>query len=494
VGNSLALQIGGIYNFSDPVEVFSINGGAVDVDAVGVPTGVLRERGVEPLIAAFAQHKSSTQNRVYLQEGLQLCVQEGITCVQTNDELCYSVYREMQVAGELPLRVLITPVHHELDMVCSDFPQPKRALGKGVDPSTMESRLGLERFKLFSDGSLGADTAALRLSSGDIKGMLIFQIDELVAKVLRIAQAGYRVEVHAIGDAAAEQVLQCFEQVNVALHSQCLPPLQRPILTHCQVLSPDIITHMALLGVVANVQPSFVPTDMRWLAQRLQPHQLESAYAWKTLLRQGVWVAGGSDAPVEHPSPFRGIHDAIFRSNYRRLRSDTGGCEGSTDKGVFREEERLNFSEALWLYSVGGAYCAGYEQLLGQVAVGFVADLVLVSAKVLMDFEELHDLKPAIVMVGGEVTHNACQREGPVLVKQSNIRFKDDEKHRPCYEENIPGNAPYIPGKAGSFALVGKSIDAGSGRPEKKRREVIRARCRCCLGEGFCLPISQSSQ
>jgi predicted amidohydrolase YtcJ len=58
---------------------------------------------------------------------------------------------------------------------------------------------------------------------------------------------------------------------------------ERPVLTHCQVLSSSLIDRMAAGGVVANVQPSFVPTDMRWVQQRLTPAQQQYSYAWKVL-------------------------------------------------------------------------------------------------------------------------------------------------------------------------------------------------------------------
>lgn len=55
-------------------------------------------------------------------------------------------------------------------------------------------------------------------------------------------------EIHAIGDEAAEAVLEAFEKAS-------LRPDDRPILTHCQILGPDLIDKMARQGVIANVQP-----------------------------------------------------------------------------------------------------------------------------------------------------------------------------------------------------------------------------------------------
>lgn len=54
--------------------------------------------------------------------------------------------------------------------------------------------------------------------------------------------------MHAIGDEAAEAVLEAFDKAG-------LKPEDRPILTHCQILGPDLIDKMARLGVIADVQP-----------------------------------------------------------------------------------------------------------------------------------------------------------------------------------------------------------------------------------------------
>jgi len=92
---------------------------------------------------------------------------------------------------------------------------------------------------------------------------------------------------------------------------------------------------------------------MHWVRTRLHDRQLKHAYSWRSLLCAGVRVAGGSDAPIESCSPFTGIYDAIMR----RAR---GGDE------VFREEERLCFAEALYLYTLGAAAASHSERLLGE--------------------------------------------------------------------------------------------------------------------------------
>lgn len=155
VANSLALNLAKIYDCeSENKSIFTIDGGLVDIDENFIPTGILRERAVEPLMEAFAKFKTKQQRVAFLQEGMQLCVESGITCVQSNDELCYEAYQDIINSTKLPMRVFLTPVYHELENIKEKYGMPQR---------TLNSRFNIDRFKIFSDGSLGAETAAIKL-------------------------------------------------------------------------------------------------------------------------------------------------------------------------------------------------------------------------------------------------------------------------------------------------------------------------------------------
>ena len=197
--------------------------------------------------------------------------------------------------------------------------------------------------------------------------MLIQSDDSLAEKIGDAHGRGYRLEVHAIGDRAAESVLR-------GLESHSVPASARPIITHCQLLGADLIRRMAEGGVIANIQPSFVVTDAPFARRRLDAQTQEHAYVWKTLLASGVRCAGGSDAPVESPRPLLGMHDAIFRR-----------AHGAPLEAAYKPEQCLSFSEALALYTVGAAFADGAESTRGKIAAGMAADLVVLDIDVSVD-------------------------------------------------------------------------------------------------------------
>lgn len=421
------------------------------MDGSGQPNGILKERAVEPLMAAFGQHKTAEQSRLFLETGLRLAVVAGLTAVQTNDPASLDIYTTLCQENRLPCRVLLTPLQTELNSIT---PRALRFVDEHglTDGSSGASRLSAERVKIFSDGSLGAETAAICSEDG-MKGILVHTSSDLVQQIADAMDADMRLEIHAIGDAAAKQVLDAME----AAKQISSKPLIRPVLTHCQVLGADLLPRMMRdLQVIANVQPSFVPTDMRWIGAKLSAAQEAYAYAWHTLLEAGIMVAGGSDAPIESCSPFTGMYDAIHRSNAHRV---TGQA------AVYRPEECLSFADALWLYTRGAAYAAGYEDQMGSLQAGCLADLVIVDKACLSDHALLHGLKPSLVMVGGQISQICSSSSSAVAVEKECAASR-----HACVVEN---------GNGLSSGMVGANLPGKAGQPLPLRKGY----CPCCLPE-----------
>lgn len=84
---------------------------------------------------------------------------------------------------------------------------------------------------MYADGSLGAETAALRepYIGTDNLGVLILPREELAHNMREAHKEGFGLEVHAIGDRALATVLEALEEAGVSRQD-------RPIITHCQVL------------------------------------------------------------------------------------------------------------------------------------------------------------------------------------------------------------------------------------------------------------------
>ena len=159
---------------------FSVPGGVVEVADGGGVTGVLKERAVELVTAAMGM-KSEEDKEAFIARGLELCSRFGLTSVQTNDECALGVYQRLLASRALPLRVFLTPMHHEISSLT-----PLKEPLSSVDMASADSMLRLNRVKIFGDGSLGAATAALRepTAAGTAStGVLIHERDSLIEMI-----------------------------------------------------------------------------------------------------------------------------------------------------------------------------------------------------------------------------------------------------------------------------------------------------------------------
>ena len=406
VCNTKALQLAGITSNTQH------HGGIIDLDSSHELTGILRERSAEIVNELVVDNEEIRTS--YILAGLNECLVNGLTCVQTNDSNAWNIYKKLYDQGKIPIRVYLTIMYDELNN--SHELRPNANEYYYSDHTTNDYMLNSHRIKLFGDGALGSETAALSdnyvtvlhekcntvhthsngqhtpnstdIQHNDNKGVLIHQQSELTQKVQRAHKLGYRIELHVIGDAATDSGLTAFEQAG-------LQAIDRPILTHCQVLRADLLPRMKQLGVIANIQPQFTVTDSRWISDRLPSHLLTYSYIWKTLMNDGIHVAGGSDAPIELCHPLLGIYSAIYRpyENYHAIqqvkqgkviqRPDVDEC------GRWIAGQCLSPQQALQIYTSEGAYCAGLENKLGKLHTNYFADLTILSVDPILQSDQL---------------------------------------------------------------------------------------------------------
>ena len=98
------------------------------------------------------------------------------------------------------------------------------------------------------------------------------------------------------------------------------------------------------------------------MINRLGEERLEYAYAWKSLLENGIMCAAGTDAPVEDINPLYSIYAAVERKR-----------PGESIEG-YVPKEKISRYEAIRLYTFGSAQaiCKEYER--GLIREGYVAD------------------------------------------------------------------------------------------------------------------------
>ncbi|MGH2671032.1 MAG: amidohydrolase family protein, partial [bacterium] len=117
------------------------------------------------------------------------------------------------------------------------------------------------------------------------------------------------------------------------------------------------------------------------------------AYAWQTLLRLGVPVAGGSDAPVERGEPLIEFYAAVARKDLK----------GGSGQG-WHPEERVTRDQALRMFTVWPAFAAFEEAKRGTIEVGKWADLTMFDKDIMRVPEpEILTARCTMTVVGGAI-------------------------------------------------------------------------------------------
>lgn len=345
VANTFALRHAGV-SASTP----DSDGGSIDRDAMGEPTGVLRETAINLVSTRLDASGSVTEQSML--DALTGLAGLGITSIgamlglgdgpwaSLGDEVAAIV----AVADRLPINVHGFVIAHSVD----DLEAAARRLDTAGD------RIRWAGYKGFADGSLGGHTAAMYSPFTDrpteYGTMRLDASDRLLAEAsLRM---GGMVALHAIGDRANGAVIDLYEDLVAAGTSP-----ERLRIEHASVLDRADIDRIARLGVVASVQPAFLGSESEWISERVGPDRIISTYPFASLDHAGVPMCAGSDSPVESPDPWAGM--ALAR-----------------DRAGLMTSEGLLPDRALSLFTDGAAAALGEPQPLSP---GSPADIIAVD-------------------------------------------------------------------------------------------------------------------
>lgn len=352
----------------------------------GSLTGILLESAMEAVEAAIPE---PTMEEIVqaIREAQPRLWRMGLTGLHDFDQRrCFVALQTLHELGQLALRVVKSIPLHLL-------PQ---AVALGLRSGFGDDFLRIGSVKLFADGALGPQTAAMLApyeGNQDGLGMLLLDAEGLVEHGRLAVENGLSLAVHAIGDRANHEMLNGYQQLRqYEMTLGGSRPYLRHRIEHVQLLHPQDAGRLAELGIIASMQPIHATSDML-MADRYWGKRANLSYAWRDQLQRGAHLAFGSDAPVESPNPFWGLHAAVTR----RRQDGSPGVDG------WYPEQRLTLAEALQGFTTGPAYAAGLDDRLGKLAPGYLADLIVLDKDPFeIDPQNLYTLQPQAVMLNGE--------------------------------------------------------------------------------------------
>ncbi len=349
--------------------------------------GILLETEVEPVLKALEAWRTGTgRNLSMMEEACRDFAGYGVTEIQTCSASGYGLaddlepFQRLRLEGRLPVRVVLYE---------DRLPQWRVMSGLGDD----WIRYG--GFKLFLDGSLGGRTAALSSPYADDPstcGLLNHEEEPLLATVKEAHRRGLQMLIHAIGDRALDQAIRAIGAAYAEGPCPCGLPHR---INHVMICRPDQLEALKKLGVVLDIQPAFVPSEIAMATARIGEERIPWAYPWKSFVDSGLLVTGSSDCPVEPPTPWRGVWGAVCRV----------GDDGKPAEG-WQPGQKLSLDEALRLWTVNGAIAVGEGGRRGRIAPGYLADLAVLDRDIFKtDPMDLKSVTARLTFAGGWVTH-----------------------------------------------------------------------------------------
>jgi predicted amidohydrolase YtcJ len=358
--------------------------GQIQRDDSGNATGILLETAME-LVGDTIPEPSIAEIADAMEKAQSILWKMGLTGVHDFDRRdSFVALQQLHAQGKLKLRVLKNIPVELLD----------QAYDLGLRAGFGDDWLRIGSVKVFMDGALGPHTAAMfqpYIGEEDNRGILNMDGEELFEFGRKAAHVGLALTVHAIGDRANHEVLNAYEQLRTYESENHLPALRHRI-EHVQVIHPDDAARLGEMNIIASMQPIHATSDMR-MADAFWGERSRLAYALKTQLNYGARLALGSDAPVESPNPFLGLHAAVTRRRADGIPSEEG----------WYPEQKLTMAEAWHGFTLGPAYAAYMENRLGRLAPGYLADLIVLNTDPFTcHADDLLDMQSSATMVGGD--------------------------------------------------------------------------------------------
>ncbi len=368
------------------------DGGTIEKDSKGEPTGILLENAINLVAPGFLETGaglfSYEQTKAALKYTADRAAELGLTSLVDilAGDAQVKAYQELEAEGSLPVRINFY----------LGFQYLNDAVNIGLMSGFGNKKVRFAGMKMITDGSLSSHTAALRQPYVDIpgtSGVMRLSTKEIEEFVHKATANGIRIDIHALGDRAIEEVLKIFRKAQKELN----PKDPRFKISHAILLAKDLIPQFSELGVIANVQPVFITGGQHWIPRQVGPERANYAHAYRSLQEAGVHMSSGTDAPIGDMNPLINVYVATVRKDLKGV-----------PEGGWHPEQTISVEQALRMGTIEGAYATGQEDEKGTLEVGKLADMAILSDNPLsVKPDQIKDIKNVMTIVGGKVVYAA---------------------------------------------------------------------------------------
>jgi predicted amidohydrolase YtcJ len=374
--NSLALKIADIGSDTpDPP------GGTIKHFPDGTPNGMLSEKAwdlIDSAVPPLSRQETLRVAKLTIEDAWRF----GFSEIHSMEgKAVFSVFNELADEG-IPIRF------------CWHFPSEilDEMIDSGVRSYTGTDTLKIGGMKIFMDGSLGSQTAYMYdayPNRPSYFGNMIISADELEKLVERGVMNGIYSSIHAIGDRCLHEVIEVLDKVNQR-HG-----IGKHRIEHLQCIRKEDIPKLIKNKIYCAMQPVHMRTDIPLVEKYWSPDAQRGAYAFATLINQGLEPGFSSDAPVETMNPFQCIYSVLERKHLNDPHNPS-----------WHPSEKIDVTTAIKAYTTWAARASQSQDKRGRIVVGMLADLLVLDDFTKEDNTFWLQCQSHLTMVNGRITYS----------------------------------------------------------------------------------------
>ncbi len=418
VVNSAAMKIAGIDK-----DTLDPEGGIIDRNEDGYPTGILRERAKD-LVADHIPPLSYEQERDGLVNIVKKANSLGLTAIINPgiDQTMWDLYQDLLAKEELTVRSAMLWKGAEtvkeatglIDKVAS-FTKPYISTG--------DDMLWSQGIKMFLDGvpEVGStwtwDEHKINYDEGVNEGYFGYTMldPDLYKQLIKIYHdAGLHVQTHAIGDRAVDWVVECHE---AAIKGNPLHGLRHG------VIHADYMTDWGVEKVLELQEKHDAgylysqPVFMWWceiMGITMGPELMQRVLRLRTYIGKGILCGYSTDYGVCPMDPKYSLWAAVARE----------ALTGRFGKHPYGKEEAIGISDALRGHTMNNAYLLFMEGKIGSLEAGKYADIAIWDKDMYtIQTDHLKDLECYMTLLEGEIVYESDKSSVYVTTGKDFIDF-----------------------------------------------------------------------
>jgi len=388
--NSKALEMEGI-NANTP----NPEGGAIDKDPNGDPTGYFREMAAGIWAWKHYPQLSSEEHKQGLQATIAFLNSIGITSIkqQHAKNPIAKAAQDLEKEGNLNARIALSWTWKGPLEPMPIKEQEKMINERGRFSSEM---IKTEFVKLSLDGNVGTTGYVLEPYIGtESRGLPVFpNDDDLFAEVEKFDTMGIGISAHATGDAANRQLIDAIDRVKIK-HGKVIARHQ---LAHASLIHPDDYARLKDLDITAEFSPVvwFQTPYTKAVTSTLGPERMSRWYPMKSVIENGGRITMGSDGPLMWQDTFTRLEGAITRK------------DPSKNEEALTLNEAIDLPSAIRAMTINAAYLMDTDDQVGSIEIGKYADIIILDQNLFeIAAEKISSTKVLKTLLAGKVVFDS---------------------------------------------------------------------------------------